>query len=139
LWLFVGLLLYAFFCAGAYLSVPFVKLIGNLGITQFVILLVGATAAMTVLFLIDWEKLSDRYKRVNRDLWFMFVKGAILGLAAGICLVWITLFKLEILPFRYIWIFFVMLFVFVWLMDRKAKVQKHKRFPDVEDLLKRKH
>ncbi len=137
--LFVVILLYAFACGGVYLSVYLIKLISKIGIGRFIALLAGVTAVTAILFLVDWESLSDTYKRVNRDLWFMFVKGAVLGFAAGICLIWITLFRLEILPFKYIWIFFVTFFVFAWLMDRKEKSHKRKRFPDVDALLKQKH
>ncbi|HSJ53168.1 MAG TPA: hypothetical protein VLC52_05415, partial [Anaerolineae bacterium] len=77
------------------------------------------------------------YRRANRDLWFMFVKAAVLGLGAGVGIVWLALFKAEILPFKYAWVLLVVGFIYALLLQRKERRPRYKKFRDVDELLRR--
>lgn len=135
--LFIVALVYITMCTGMYLAVPFVKLRAVLGTDMFLLVLSAITVGLGILALLDLEGLSAAYRRANRDLWFMFVKAIALGFGGGVALVWVTLFKLEILPLKYIWVVIVAGLVFVALVDRKERRPRYKKFRDVDDLLRR--
>ena len=111
-------------------------LIPTIGISSFTVVLSAVTAALAALFLIDLEKLSATYRKWSQDGWFVFVKLVVLGFAFTVANIWITLFRKEVLPFKYILLWIVLFIVFVWLMDRK-KIRL-KKFSDIDALLKKK-
>lgn len=125
------------FVAGGYLAIYLMKaIVPRIGISNFVVVLSAVTALLAALFLIDMEKLSDTYGRWSRNGWFAFLQLAVLGFAFAVANIWLTLFRKGVLPFKYILVWIVLFFVFVWLMDRKKR--KRRKFPDVDALLKKK-
>jgi hypothetical protein len=127
---------YITMCAGMFLAVPFVKMRAVLGTESFLLVLSAVTIGLVILALLDLERLSAAYRRADRDLWFMFVKLIVLGFGGGVVLVWVTLFKLEILPFKYIWLAMAAGLVLALLVDRKERRRRTKKFRDVDELLR---
>jgi len=124
-------------CGGMFLAVPLTKLIGVLGTDRYLLVLCALTVGLGILALVDLERLSAAYRSVNRDLWFLFIKAAVLGFGGGICILWIVLFKMEILPLRYVWVLLVVGFVLALVLDRKERRPRYKKFRDVDELLRR--
>jgi hypothetical protein len=127
---------YITMCAGMFLAVPFVKMRAVLGTESFLLVLSAVTIGLVILALLDLERLSAAYRRADRDLWFMLVKLIVLGFGGGVVLVWVTLFKLEILPFKYIWLAMAAGLVLALLVDRKERRRRTKKFRDVDELLR---
>jgi hypothetical protein len=102
-------------------------LLPKMGMPGFLVLLGATTGVWMVTCLVDWGKVSGFYRKWHRDTWLVFVQVFVWGFGSATLIAWAALFKLGVLPFRYIWVFLVVAVVFFWLLDRKERRTKRGR------------
>jgi len=119
---------FAAFWAGIALAALLVRvLLPKMGMPRFLALLGVTTAVWMVTLLVDWGNVSGFYRKWHRDTWFVFVQSFVWGLGSATLIGWVALFKLGVLPFRYIWVLLVLAIVFFWLLDKKERRTKRGR------------
>ena len=119
---------FAAFWAGIALAALLVRvLLPKMGMPRFLVLLGITTAVWMVTLLVDWGNVSGFYRKWYRDTWFVFVQSFVWGLGSATLIGWVALFKLGVLPFRYIWVLLVLAIVFFWLLDKKERRTKRGR------------